>query len=139
MSNRETLPGRMIIPGRITDDVTTCDCCGRVDLKATVEMQVLDADGNVAAVEYYGRTCASRHFPGRDKPRGGKVRAEHVEPVGAHEDTQTRLWRGKALVGRILHDNATTGEPEPYAAVTPAGRTRGHFATYAEAYAALLD
>lgn len=37
-----------------TDDVTTCDCCGRADLKSTV---ALDVDG---AVVHYGSDCAAR-------------------------------------------------------------------------------
>jgi len=44
-----------------TDDVTTCDCCGRQNLKATVVMEVLDADGNGTGQMYYlGRDCAAK-------------------------------------------------------------------------------
>lgn len=38
-----------------TDDVTTCDCCGRANLKATVVLR--NAEGDVA---YYGRSCAAK-------------------------------------------------------------------------------
>jgi hypothetical protein len=37
-----------------TDDVTTCDCCGRKDLKSTVALSFDDADP-----AYYGTTCAA--------------------------------------------------------------------------------
>ena len=30
-----------------TDEVTTCDICGKVELKGTIVLGVLDADGNV--------------------------------------------------------------------------------------------
>lgn len=40
----------------ITDEVNTCDCCGRTELKATVAMQL--SDGGIL---YYGRTCAARN------------------------------------------------------------------------------
>jgi hypothetical protein len=40
----------------ITDEIDTCDCCGRTDLKATVAMQ-LDCGG----IAHYGRTCAARN------------------------------------------------------------------------------
>jgi GNAT superfamily N-acetyltransferase len=38
-----------------TDDVTSCDCCGRRDLKSTVALE--DAHGNVM---HYGTVCAAR-------------------------------------------------------------------------------
>lgn len=40
----------------IDDSVTTCDCCGRTNLQATVAMQ-LDCGG----ILHYGRTCAARN------------------------------------------------------------------------------
>jgi hypothetical protein len=42
-----------------TQDVTDCDCCGRVDLKKTVILGILDADGNVEDVVHFGTTCAA--------------------------------------------------------------------------------
>jgi len=41
----------------ITDEIDTCDCCGRTDLKATVAMQLSDGGG----ILHYGRTCAARN------------------------------------------------------------------------------
>lgn len=43
-----------------TDDVTSCDCCGRTDLKSTV---ALSFDGDVTV--YYGVVCAAKAL-GRD-------------------------------------------------------------------------
>jgi hypothetical protein len=43
-----------------TDDVTTCELCGRDDLKSTVIMVELDADGNDTEPVYYGSDCAAR-------------------------------------------------------------------------------
>jgi hypothetical protein len=40
----------------ITDEVTTCECCGRSELKATVAMEL--SDGGIL---FYGRTCAARN------------------------------------------------------------------------------
>jgi hypothetical protein len=40
-----------------TDDVTTCECCGRQDLKSTV---ALDLDGDSGQPTYYGVVCAAR-------------------------------------------------------------------------------
>lgn len=39
-----------------TDDVTTCDCCGRTGLKSTVAIAI----GDAADPSYLGVTCASR-------------------------------------------------------------------------------
>ena len=39
----------------LDDTITTCECCGRTGLKATVAMQ-LDCGG----IMHYGRTCAAR-------------------------------------------------------------------------------
>jgi hypothetical protein len=44
----------------ITDDCTTCECCGRANLKRTVLLVELDADGNDADSVYYGVDCAAR-------------------------------------------------------------------------------
>jgi hypothetical protein len=38
-----------------TNDVTTCECCGRDNLKKTVALD--DYEGNVT---YYGETCAAK-------------------------------------------------------------------------------
>jgi hypothetical protein len=45
----------------LDDSVTTCDCCGRTELKATVAMQL--SDGGIL---HYGRTCAARNS-GKDQ------------------------------------------------------------------------
>lgn len=45
----------------LTDDVTTCECCGKQNLKRTVMMLQLDADGNGIDVFYFGTTCAERN------------------------------------------------------------------------------
>lgn len=45
-----------------TDDQTDCTrpSCGRTNLRKTVILEVLDADGNVEDVVYYGADCAAR-------------------------------------------------------------------------------
>ena len=40
----------------VTEEITSCDCCGKSELLCTVAMQTEDGE-----VVYYGRTCASRH------------------------------------------------------------------------------
>jgi hypothetical protein len=43
-----------------TSDVTECQICGKPDLRRTVILGVLDADGNTEDVTYAGTTCAAK-------------------------------------------------------------------------------
>lgn len=43
-----------------TNDVTTCEHCGRTELKGTIILGVLDEDGNVVDRVHYGATCGAR-------------------------------------------------------------------------------
>jgi len=52
--NTDTRLGRFDAIGT-TDENTTCDCCGKSNLKMTVVLR--DADGEFY---FYGRTCAAR-------------------------------------------------------------------------------
>jgi hypothetical protein len=53
-----------------TDHMQECEKCGRVDLRATVALATLDADGNTEDVVYYGSTCAARAL---GIPGGGRA------------------------------------------------------------------
>lgn len=44
-----------------TDEVTDCELCGKVELKGTVMLVPLDADGNEdGEVSYFGTSCAAK-------------------------------------------------------------------------------
>jgi hypothetical protein len=43
-----------------TDEVTECQICGKPELKGTVILDILDADGNTGDITYAGTTCAGR-------------------------------------------------------------------------------
>jgi len=43
-----------------TGDVTTCQICGKPELRGTVILAILDADGSTEDVTYAGTTCAAR-------------------------------------------------------------------------------
>lgn len=43
-----------------TDEITTCEHCGRTCLKGTVRVAYIDADGNEDGELYAGVTCAAR-------------------------------------------------------------------------------
>ena len=48
-----------------TDDVTTCQICGKPELKGTVILDILDEDGNTEDITYAGSTCAAKLAGGR--------------------------------------------------------------------------
>lgn len=58
-----------------TDEVDTCDCCGKTNLKCTVAFE--KADG---ATVYYGTTCAARHT-GRKAAQWEKLAYEQKQAV----------------------------------------------------------
>lgn len=67
----------------IVDDVTTCERCGKPELKATTVVQPLDADGNADGdVLYYGSTCAARALGVK-----GGARVVLASARGAHHQT----------------------------------------------------
>ena len=62
----------------IVDDVNTCDCCGKSNLKSTVAMERDDGE-----VLYFGSVCATRHS-GRDaKAIKSEAKAAHDAKVAA--------------------------------------------------------
>lgn len=72
----------------LTDDVNTCDHCGRVDLKATVRMVIQDADGNDDGEQYMGVVCAAR-MTGR---KAADIRTEANRADRARIDAQRAAW-----------------------------------------------
>ncbi|MES1979582.1 MAG: hypothetical protein V4451_16190 [Pseudomonadota bacterium] len=61
-----------------TDAVTTCDCCGKSNLKLTVAMQLDDGE-----VVHYGRTCAARNT-GKTAPQiNSEIKAEAARVLAA--------------------------------------------------------
>jgi hypothetical protein len=43
-----------------TDEVTECEHCGRVDLKGTIILGIIDIDGSVEDRTYFGAVCGAR-------------------------------------------------------------------------------
>lgn len=92
------------------DSVTTCDCCGRVNLKFTVTMQL---DGG--EVVHYGTTCAARNT-GKTQPviareirdeKRRRIDAATSELIGAPEYLALRAKlaaRPRTLVGMAAAD-----------------------------------
>lgn len=68
-----------------TDDVTECAYCGRQELKGTVVLEVLDADGTPQGVTYFGTGCAAT--AGRRT-----VKEVKAEAKSADRATREALW-----------------------------------------------
>lgn len=64
-----------------TDDVTTCDHCGRVDLKTTVRMVATGPDGDDDGEQYMGVVCAVK-MTGR---KAADIRTEAARADRARE------------------------------------------------------
>ncbi len=59
------------------DEVTTCEHCGKRNLKCTVVMSALDADGNEVSEVRFGRDCAANAMGKRWRSgRAGKMEQE---------------------------------------------------------------
>ena len=67
----------------ITDQMNTCDCCGRTDLKCTV------AFDNEGTVVYYGRVCATRWYNKPTKEINAELKA--IKEIAYQEAAS--LWR----------------------------------------------
>jgi hypothetical protein len=86
----------------ITDEITTCECCGRSELKATVAMQLNDG-----GILFYGRTCAARNS-GKDQQQIKKeVRAELEAAHGRTMNQLADMRRtGVVLTRQVMRDVA---------------------------------
>lgn len=100
-----------------TDEVTTCDCCGRANLKSTVAISI---DGGEAV--YFGITCAARALrlgvreikAGTKAADDAKHRAEMARRDAEHAAFMAR-WQGflnARVPGRAIIDQiAALGGP----------------------------
>lgn len=66
----------------ITDEVSTCDCCGRTDLKKTI---ILSEDG---CVSFFGSECAARALGRRRKVNVEKAAVKAQGEVDQREATR---------------------------------------------------
>jgi hypothetical protein len=104
----------------ITDEIDTCDCCGRTELKATVAMKLTDG-----GILHYGRTCAARN--------SGKTQKQIKQEV---------FQEAAAAIGRASWEYRTSNECRNLRAfvATAASQTKGwmsdHEAALREACAA---
>ena len=104
MTTTNTTP-KFVVLGT-TDSVCKCDHCGRTDLKKTVALGLLDADGNWDGdVTYYGTTCAAHAIAPRKSFTHG---------------TATTFIARKSAEGRVAQRALTTKHFEQFFAALTA-------------------
>ena len=81
----------------VTDEINTCDCCGRTELKATVAMQL--SDGGIL---HYGRTCAARNSGKTSQQLTKEIRTERVMAHGRTMNELSDLRRAGVKITRQL-------------------------------------
>lgn len=74
-----------------TDHMQECQACGRVDLRATVALEMLDADGNGGEVVYYGSHCAARALGVKG---GARTVLANAAAARSHTLEMARIARG---------------------------------------------
>lgn len=79
----------------ITDECVVCEKCGKTQLKSTVILAILDADGNAENATYYGSTCAARALSVRGGGRAvlQSARWAHTKTLEAAKDARASLDR----------------------------------------------
>ncbi|MFE0648534.1 hypothetical protein ACFVZH_08110 [Streptomyces sp. NPDC059534] len=79
----------------MTDEITQCELCGRPELRGTVQMIELDADGNDFEDHYFGTSCAAKAagWTQRDVKAGVKAtEAAKREAVRAVREEEGRKF-----------------------------------------------
>lgn len=86
----------------IDDSVTTCDCCGRQNLKATVLMR-----SELDELVHFGRTCAARNTGKTSQQITKEVRAERDAAHGRASNHLADLKRaGTTLTREVIREVA---------------------------------
>lgn len=75
-----------------TDEITTCELCGKPELKGTVQMIALDADGNDDTDHYFGSSCAAKAAGWTQKKVKDDVRSVAFQKAAARRAEEDRLF-----------------------------------------------
>lgn len=124
-----------------TNDVTTCDCCGRTDLKGTIIIVGLDAGGlETGDLRHYGSTCAAKALGLTHKAVKGAAQSFKAQRDAA----RARAMESSEAYGawRVIHcaiidevDRMPRAGLDRYATIERLHEERGADALYAQARA----
>jgi hypothetical protein len=104
-----------------TDEATECELCGKVELKVTVMLVPLDADGNADGdVSYFGTSCAAKAagWTVRDVRAGIKRAADETRERERAEREAVRCAEQKFLADWYVEHHGT---PDLHEAARRAG------------------
>jgi hypothetical protein len=94
MTTTQTTARRIFRVLGSTNDVTTCELCGRDDLRGTLVLEVVDADGNgTGELLHYGSDCGARAAGWTVADMGKRVRA--AEKAAAEAEAAERNRRNR--------------------------------------------
>lgn len=82
-----------------TDDVTECGLCGREELKSTIILIELDANGNDLEAHYYGSDCGAKAAGWTQKNFKAKLKA-----ADADRQRERAAQRAKRHAERTLRE-----------------------------------
>lgn len=124
-----------------TNDVTTCDCCGRSDLKSTVIIVGLDEGGaETGDLRHYGSTCAAKalgltHKAVKAKAQSFKAQRDAAADRAIDSSDAYQQWRAihNAIIDEV--DAMPRAGLDRYATVERLHEERGADALYAQAQA----
>lgn len=113
-----------------TNDVTSCELCGRSDLHHTIVLVPLDADGNDAgAPVYYGSECGAR--------AAGWKQSEVVKAAKTADEAAVRAVQAARLAASQVEDAlrqtffvAVTGKTDRAEQIKALGGFTAAFAAY---------
>lgn len=83
----------------LDDSVTTCDCCGRTSLKATVLMQ-----SDLGDLVHFGQVCAARNSGKTRQQVTKEIRAERDVAFGRASNRLMDLRRAGIKITRQIVD-----------------------------------
>ncbi|MQS17472.1 hypothetical protein F7Q99_36135 [Streptomyces kaniharaensis] len=93
-----------------TDENTTCDHCGRKDLKHTVVFDIADAEGNPTGELFYAGSSCATTLPGLQHLSAATIRqrARSAQLAADVRAAQEREWAGEILAkyGPVEHRGA---------------------------------
>ena len=81
----------------LDDSVTTCDCCGRTDLKATVLMQ-----SDLGELVHFGQVCAARNSGKTCQQVTKEIRAERDAAFGRASNRLMDIRRAGTKITREI-------------------------------------
>ena len=115
-----------------TDEVTTCDYCGRDELKGTVTLAILDDEGSdTGEVAYYGVTCAATAGKRTIKAVCDEIKAaenarREAETAARDAERRAELAARDEWIATTYGPDALT-HPSRYGFRTPSGVCRAYF------------